>query len=384
MGAVDDPAGPSHRKDVAPNRSDEELGGKRTVLLRLTSLRAFAALGVFAYHLGHDRTIADDRLIGFGYTGVGFFFVLSGFVLAWSTPASMAPWTFLRNRFARIYPATFVTIVTALLVPTTALPLTIGGVILSFFLLQAWVPSPEIAFAGNAVVWSLSCEAAFYLAFPFVVVGLRKLDNRSRLIVACTYFLLASAFVAFVSLHAKSVALISIAFTNPVVRFGEFLLGMAAALAIKDGKRMKMGVTLGLCCVSLILLGATRASPLPDSLLAPLFLAVIVLAAQRDLQRPHGLLASRWFVYAGEVSFCFYLVHELVIINVLHVVGHGGSEVVIISFGLACLAAIALHHLVELPCQAWIRGKRSAAASIATHPEGVGSVDAEVPMRRGQ
>ena len=43
----------------------------------LTSLRAFAALLVFVYHLGAGMSVG---LFAGGYTGVAFFFVLSGFV----------------------------------------------------------------------------------------------------------------------------------------------------------------------------------------------------------------------------------------------------------------------------------------------------------------
>jgi peptidoglycan/LPS O-acetylase OafA/YrhL len=74
-------------------------------------------------------------------------------------------------------------------------------------------------------------------------------------------------------------------------------------------------------------------------------------------------------VYAGEVSFCFYLVHELVLQHILTRAGHGGVDIAILSLIVTCAVAVILHHAVELPCQALIRGKVSAARSIATHPE---------------
>jgi peptidoglycan/LPS O-acetylase OafA/YrhL len=93
------------------------------------------------------------------------------------------------------------------------------------------------------------------------------------------------------------------------------------------------------------------------------------MAAQWDLRRPTGLLTSRPLVYAGGVSFCFYLVHQMTMVNIARWVGHGGAEVALLSFVASCVAAVALHHVVELPFQRLIRGRKSAAASIATHLE---------------
>jgi peptidoglycan/LPS O-acetylase OafA/YrhL len=241
---------------------------------------------------------------------------------------------------------------------------------LRFLLLQAWVPINSVAFGGNSPTWSLSCEVAFYVALPFLLLFLHRIGWTIKVIVSVAYFLLASSFVAVVALHGLTAPWLAVfAYANPLVRFGEFLLGVVAALAIKNGWIMKVPLAAVLIGLSVLGLALTRAYPLPDAILTPLFLAVIVLAAQRDLQRPKGLLASRWMVYAGEVSFSFYLVHQLVIENVGHLIGHGGLPVAAVDFLVSVLAAVLVHHAVEVPCQALIRGRLSAARSIAVHPE---------------
>ena len=59
-------------------------------LLHLTSLRFFAALAVLFFHQGYlkslDNPLKDFAVIFFneGYSGVSFFFVLSGFILGYS------------------------------------------------------------------------------------------------------------------------------------------------------------------------------------------------------------------------------------------------------------------------------------------------------------
>src|SRR4051812_49408903 len=76
-------------------------------LSNLTAARFIAALFVVLYHvrtsLPHFRV--TDSIFAAGYVGVSFFFVLSGFVLAYNhDPARIGRAHFWANRFARIFP----------------------------------------------------------------------------------------------------------------------------------------------------------------------------------------------------------------------------------------------------------------------------------------
>lgn len=63
----------------------------RIQLSSLTGLRFFAAIGVVFYHLRiYFAPIGDSLAIfSYGFTGVSFFFILSGFVLTWSQPSDV-------------------------------------------------------------------------------------------------------------------------------------------------------------------------------------------------------------------------------------------------------------------------------------------------------
>jgi peptidoglycan/LPS O-acetylase OafA/YrhL len=142
-------------------------------LRRLTSLRWFAALAVFADHAvssGHG----SSRWFVLGDAGVSFFFVLSGVVLAWSARPGDTARRFWRRRFARIYPATLVSGVAAgLLIWAGWVYGSLRGfaAVTHLFLIQAWWPSGQNpVYAYNGVAWSLSCEAFFYLLFPLLLV----------------------------------------------------------------------------------------------------------------------------------------------------------------------------------------------------------------------
>jgi peptidoglycan/LPS O-acetylase OafA/YrhL len=83
---------------------------RRPQLPALTSSRFFAALYVVLFHLQTCQLIAGPswfrKFCSIGYTGVSFFFVLSGFILVYTYAGrDQSAREFWRARFARVYPA---------------------------------------------------------------------------------------------------------------------------------------------------------------------------------------------------------------------------------------------------------------------------------------
>jgi peptidoglycan/LPS O-acetylase OafA/YrhL len=93
-------------------------------------------------------------------------------------------------------------------------------------------------YAGNGVSWSLACEAAFYLALPLILYALRGRTVGRRLLLAGGWYLLTA--VATVLLVQQGPAFENAAYVNPVLRSGEFVLGVAAGLAVRDGWRPRL------------------------------------------------------------------------------------------------------------------------------------------------
>jgi peptidoglycan/LPS O-acetylase OafA/YrhL len=165
--------------------------------------------------------------------------------------------------------------------------------------------------------------------------------------------------------HGANAALF--VFVNPLVRLSEFVLGISIGLRMRDGWRPPFSLPQSCFALILALLVARLSSfdyPAADILLLGPFAAILAAAAAHDLAGLGGWLQSRALVYLGKISFAFYLVHELVIINLLHALGWrnprsgmqdlGNSEgaalaslVVVVALILASL----LHHWVEIPCQ---------------------------------
>ena len=190
------------------------------------------------------RTFASN-----GYLAVSLFFLLSGFILAYSYDNKIAGGrnraSFWKARFARIYPVYLLSLI-------LALPFQPGlsrGVALPVLaMVQAWNPfRAELTGAWNYPAWSLSVEMLFYLCFPFLQV---RLARGSRGV------LLAYAGVA---------ALVALLLRTPTLGLGNWdrstIYGRFVPLAVLRFPEFVLGVALGnLFCVD----GALgRASPSP-------------------------------------------------------------------------------------------------------------------------
>ncbi len=131
---------------------------RRSPLPGLTGLRWLAALPVFAFPLSLVdfglNPFADGRwartyasLLGQGgWTGVSFFFVLSGFLLTWRCSESRGTAAFVRKRLAKIFPLHVVTWSVAMVLYAFALAGSPWEYLPNLVLVSSWsstCPSPR-------------------------------------------------------------------------------------------------------------------------------------------------------------------------------------------------------------------------------------------------
>ena len=337
-------------------------------LPRLTSLRFFAASGVFMYHLCRIYPGMPLKATStVGYVGVAFFFVLSGFVLTWSTPIynGVEAKQFWIKRVARVYPSHLAMMVIALLLPARPLPLTWVAVPPNALLLQSWFSPNDIAFGVNAVSWSLSCEAFFYLCAPLLISVLNALKPLQRYLAAA-----AGAGVAWsIGLVMVANGVNTYAYHLPIVRIGEFIIGIALALALRDGVRLPFrsvclaGVTTAV--MVMVCLRTGQVTTVSGILMVPAFAWLIYACAQADLDGVRGVLRLKLLEHLGITSFAFYLVHELVLLNLKPLPWPHGSKLVnlatVIVLWVICQAAAELlYRGVERPAQRRIRAWAAA------------------------
>jgi peptidoglycan/LPS O-acetylase OafA/YrhL len=361
----------------------------RTELRPLTSLRFAAAMMVFVYHC--NLTSGFGATYALGHSGVGFFFVLSGFILTYSYRADIATGmlrrklrSFYAARFARIYPVHIVTmllmLVTLALVGgiqfTPYLPLTrTMAAVAQALLLQTWIPAESIYLGINTPSWSISVEAFFYALFPFVACSLMRTFGHARMIVvllaASVAWILQTAI--FLIPHPVSVWT---SYIFPPIRFLDFFTGIMLAIAFLQGRaRISRAIgTLTECAAIAAIVVAIALSPhypvqLRYSLaLMPVWGCLIFVFARGagDISR---VLSLRVATRLGEISFSFYLVHASVIAITARLLNHANPVLGAgVAFAAALAASFALFYWVERPMRERLR-KALANRSEEKHME---------------
>ncbi len=393
---------------------------RRPDIPALTSLRYFAALWVVFFHLreiglwkgGPAPYRAFAQL---GYLGVGFFFVLSGFILVYVYAGQeIARSRFWQARFARIYPAYLFSLLVTLPGLLQFLPFArkahVVPLVLTAYplLLEAWFP--KILLFWNPVAWSLSVEAFFYLVFPFALRRLQTLTDRqlrlciaafwaASLLVTGAYVVLRPDGVAHTTTLDNQLFWLGVVKLNPIVRLPEFLLGMGVGLAFLRLPSTRAAAVLPATpstpsgrldpaappsawlrawpiaagalaiLVSIVFQQHIPFPMLHSGLLAPAFALIILgFASLPAHSLVYRLLATRSLILLGESSYSLYLLHAMpiaIMTFVLHLANSPHIHAIVLTYLVAItLVAIAVFLFIENPARRLLR-PRSRARSTA-------------------
>ncbi len=351
-------------------------GEERSELRPLTALRFFAAALVFVYHCPATSDFAGRY--GLGQAGVGFFFILSGFILMYAYRnifQTDVAWAQVRDfyaaRIARVYPAYVLASVIAVPVLiafgdpqwNASTPLMRGlAFVAQILVVQAWIPIGTICLGINSPAWSISTEAFFYVVFPFLAHSLLRTFGRASgwKIIAGTGLVWGVPTAIFLVPHAVSMW---VSYIFPPVRLVDFAVGMLCAIFFHTQPRTGVrripwtgieGAAVAGVVASIALSPGLPAVALYALYLVPAWSVLIVSAAYAGglLSR---FLARPLFVQLGRVSFAFYLVHWLVLAGFRHVHGLPAPLFFAAMFSATLAASFAMYHLVERPLRIRVR-----------------------------
>ena len=355
----------------------------------LTGLRIVAAVWVVAFHfhftaLGGvaDVVAATGPVLTAGALGVDMFFVLSGFVIAYTYLDALGPrlraravGRFVWARAARLWPAYVVVLVLfgawvvarhvvggggPVVFQAEQPDVTVGAFVRQLLLVQLWDKPYFDGASWVGPTWSISAEWLAYLLFPVAAVVLHRMRRLPRPLLALGALLLMAPIAASYLVNGSPY----FPFSWLVRILCGFGAGVLVFLVVRRIRATARGrwvasriadatavlIVVGLCVGELA--GEGRGGAV--IVLFPVLVGALAVA-DGGLAR---LLSTRAFCYGGRASYSLYLVHipifEVYWLAMAHVpVLVGPTVTAHVIGGLVVLAtfpaAALLHRFVEAP-----------------------------------
>ncbi|GGO87951.1 acyltransferase [Nocardioides phosphati] len=345
----------------------------------LDGLRTVAVYLVLCFHA--KLAWADG-----GFVGVDLFFVLSGFLVAsllleerYAT-GTIALGSFFARRMRRLLPAAFVVVVATALVFLLVAPVTrrldwVGDAQASLLYVANWrfLHSSNEYFGADIHAspylhfWSLSVEEQFYVAFPFVLLGLVTLKRwwRPAVVVGITAILAASLGAQLWWAHHDSLH----AYYGTDARLYQPMAGVLAAIAWRHLATRKRALRRAgwpmLVGLVVVASSAVDVSQSTRGLLATVFSAGLVLTVMtRTTPSLDRFLSLAPLAYLGRISYGTYLWHWPVLLLVTSAVDAPAWADALLTAAVATGLASLSFELLEKPVRTSARLAVSASPTI--------------------
>ena len=340
------------------------------MITSLQALRFIFALFILCEHFPIDAD--HPHLIpGAGPMGVSFFLILSGFVMSIGYEDRAKSPTFNRKdfmirRLIRLWPLHLLCLGVWIILAYGAWgssaihPLPLLGNALLF----QWLPIEHIG--GNSVAWCLSVLVIFYAIYPL----LARLKSR--------YLLLTSAVLGIGLLLLEPICpagkIYWYWYISPLNRIVDFILGILCYHSYRYLIQRNIGAVWSslpsACCwifellpiiLYAVALLSLQANDTPYNSVAyfyaPSFLTILVFAIASNYPNKvclSSIINRPWLVYLGQISFSFYMIHNLVILSVKQILsriapGVGWELRLAITIAVTIVLSILINRYYEIP-----------------------------------
>lgn len=298
-------------------------------LKSLQIFRGIAAIAVLLFHASNLIYVKEKydffhSVLGFGYLGVDFFFVLSGFIIYYihvqDIGRSNKIRPYLLKRFIRLYPIFWVVMIPILFVVIFFPIFDFGGVdksppgIISAIFLLPQSTSPLLI-----VSWTMKHEVLFYILFSLMIILPQGVGRSVFVVWVISIFLilLCQNMAGIFALNTGERNAVLALILNPLNL--EFVIGVIAAFSIikfskyltRHGWRIAVvAVLLTILCFYLYINYMNESSNLRAIIIGVPFALVIVSSVSLEMKM--GLFSgtiTKGFVLLGDSSYSIYLVH---------------------------------------------------------------------------
>ncbi|ELL7020647.1 acyltransferase [Salmonella enterica] len=359
----------------------------RTKFNSLQALRGVAALLVVLFHYrgflndgAKESPTIWDKLFSHGIIGVDIFFIISGFIMVYTTwhymrgKASLV--RFLLNRAIRIIPLYYICLVIAFLLEgamsTFHYPDKVQNILSALtFTLYKTSTSPLYIDEGGTynIRWTLNYEIYFYLVFALCLLV------KHRVLALVTWGILVTSIIPVIAGYQLVINEQGYPFSSPYFGFLtnplllEFIIGVIVGwlyIKIKENfTSRKINLLSSISAVVILVFiiwgiytGSVHALDRKSSLVLGLLVLSLTLAESVLLA-----FIPRFLTYVGNISFSLYLLHSAVGLAVVKRVGAVGDSTfkmmpsVLLAVGISILVAHFTHKYIEINLTQKIKNK---------------------------
>lgn len=369
--------------------------GMLPALTSLNGIRFIAAFSVFLFHSSlapilapfSDPQTSHWYYIIFSKTGwvsVSMFFILSGFVMGWSSRPVDHPLRFYKRRFAKIYPVNVVVMV--VIVASGVISLHRPDIWLpNLLLVQTWIPRAENYIGGNTPSWFLCAIILFYVIFPVIFRWVKAIPASQlwTTIFICYLGMILSQVVIFAFTHNEAplpgwpfkVGAIQwwISYTFPLTRVFEFVIGLVLSRIILEGYFIRIST---FTSTLLLIVSYVIDINLPFQFsynLITLYPLVWLLGSLTvgDIKGKTSFLNSALMQWLGNISFGFYMIHFTVLMLLKRWSGGktynlpDGIMLLVLAAVVSVILGWILYQFVEIPCGNYLNGRRKAKPQVS-------------------
>jgi len=299
-------------------------------LHHLTGIRGLAAFIVVFYHIEAYIQPYSNKyvmaVIKHGYLAVDFFFILSGFVIAYNYFDRLTVLTvdkaydFYIKRIARIYPLHLLLLIVYTTIPLAYIVLgkdlsTLSGgnkfsfdtFVYSLFLVQSWGGVEDLTW--NIPSWSISTEMLAYLLFPLMVYLLFFMHKKLKgagvvLSLFCTFIVIIYVFEGTRTIGDNIQRL---GFLRCVLEFfcGVCVWKLSKLQWLKLSGMLMFYGAIALFCVLM-------ASGIKDYYFVPVTMSMVILGSVVYRSRVNVFFSHQFLIWLGNISYSVYLSHYFI------------------------------------------------------------------------
>lgn len=346
----------------------------------LDGLRGIAALSVVLYHHYLFLNSATSMTFPYpleafllnGHLGVQIFFVLSGFVIAYSMRNVTMSWNYIQQFFIkrsiRLDPPYWVSLLCMLMAsflfsllinPQQEWPFTPKQVLTNTFYLQDFFGFESI----NPVAWTLCIELQLYLFFALILQVLfwkqraQSNEDQKRMMQSYLFAIFFTLLlIGSLSYHHVVTSLQLKEWIPQGIFFPywySFFLGAATCWNLLNR------LSNSWLWIYFALVGACLILNFDEKMLTCLAVTLIIyILGKRNLLEAN---CTSFFQYLGRISFSLYLIHWLAGSNVIHFLYKRMGELTMTKFSfiylfslvISTLTAHLFYHWIEAPCLKW-------------------------------